>query len=87
MKKFKICLLLLGATNAQTGCSSTDVCPEMGDDFSCGKLLNTYPDPEVFVKRPSFEFLLLRSEHRPELYKMWLYDNIDVQIRWRIEQV
>ena len=79
-------MLLLGATNAQTGCSSLDVCPDMGDDFSCGVLLNTYPDPEV-KKRPSLEFLLLCSEHRPELYKMWLYDNIDVQIRRRIEQV
>ena len=47
MKKFKICLLLVGATYAQTGCSPLDVCPDMGDDFSCGVLLTTYPDPEV----------------------------------------
>ena len=100
MKKFKICLLLVGATYAQTGCSPLDVCPDMGDDFSCGVLLTTYPDPEVSTdldivinyclsssnKRPGV-WDVWTSEYGPELYEMWLYDNIDVQIRGCIEQV
>ena len=56
MKKFKICLLLVGATYAQIGCSPLNVCPDMGDDFSCGILLTTYPDPEVKL---GFKLLLI----------------------------
>ena len=47
MKKLKVLAFLAYGALAQTGCSPTSVCPDMGQDFSCGVLLNTYPDPEV----------------------------------------
>ena len=47
MKKFKVFSFLVGSALAQTGCAPTSVCPDMGQDFSCGVLLNTFPDPEV----------------------------------------
>jgi len=38
----KIVIFVIGLAKAQSGCS--EACPDIGDDFSCGKILRNYTE-------------------------------------------